>query len=124
MLRAFALECLFKAHVLLSGAKVCANGKILSRFKEHDLTVLAKHTGILPTRAERHVLKKLSAFAIGSGRYPIWPQFDKLKRIGGSDDFRADWGSPRDDLVFTSILKRLFKPFQDIPVDNRILEKA
>jgi hypothetical protein len=124
MLRAFALECLFKAHVLLSGCALCVNGKIRSNFKQHDLSALARTVGFEVTAEEHHVLKKLSAFAIGSARYPVWPRFDKLREIGGSNSFRCDWGSPHDDLLFASVLRRLLQPFPDLAIPRRIFEKA
>lgn len=122
MIRAFAVECLLKALILLDGGQLCVSGKLQE--KEHNLSKLADRARFALTDKERHVLKKLSAFATGTGRYPIWTRWDRLQRIGGHNDFRADWGSPRDDVIFRSIVVRLMEPFEEVPINRRIIPNA
>jgi hypothetical protein len=74
-LRAFAIECLIKAHLLLAGKKLCEGGKYKGP-AGHDLAKLARQAHIATSIPQADLLNRLSVVAVGVGRYPILKNVD------------------------------------------------
>lgn len=112
MLRAFAIECLIKAHFLQAKKKLCSGGKYVGvvQNERHDLQKLARHAGIALSTDEAHMLDRLSAVSIGTGRYPIFKSFDAPRKPGSSERLRVEWAQPKDEVVFRKFLSRLVQP--------------
>jgi hypothetical protein len=112
MLRAFAIECLIKAHFLLAKNVLCSGGKYVGIVakERHDLQKLARHAGISLSSEEAHMLDRLSAVATGTGRYPIFKSFDAPRIDGSSERLRIEWAYPKDDIVFRGFILRLIAP--------------
>ena len=127
MLRAFALECLFKAHYLLRGPdKLCQGGKYVGVVKNerHDLALLAKSASVTISDAEEQLLDRLSAVAVSVGRYPIAKSANFPKRIKNGERLRLEWSSPRDEQIFKALRDRLIAPFDPKGIYRRILKDA
>jgi len=72
MLKAYSLECIFKAIWLNKGNKLVENGKLIAQFKTHDLSELSRTVGICDLNEnEKDLLKYFSQYSIVYGRYPI-----------------------------------------------------
>lgn len=126
MLRAFAVECLIKAHYLISKKKLCAGGKYTGIVKNerHDLAKLAREAGIATSDEEAHLLDRLSAVSVGSGRYPIFKSFDEPRKTGASESLRIDWAQPRDEVLFRSFIHRLVQPLDKQSMYATLLKEA
>ena len=112
MLRAFAIECLIKAHFLCAKKKLCSGGKYVGIVanERHDLQKLARHAGITLSGDEAHMLDRLSAVSVGTGRYPIFKSFDAPRKTGSSERLRIEWAQPKDEVGFRTFLSRLVQP--------------
>jgi hypothetical protein len=126
MIRAFALECLIKAHHLRSGEKLCVGGEYrgIVKSEKHQLQKLARHVGIPISVNEAHMLDRLSAVAVGSGRYPIFTKFDAPRSFGKNERLRIQWQTPADEVVFHAFLKRLVTPFDPQAQYDFLTEEA
>lgn len=106
MLRAYSLECFFKAIWLKKGNTLCENGefkKNLNPKPPHDLFKLSQIVGISNfEKNEKDLLKKLSQFSLVYGRYPIPLSYKKNVRL----DFPVHHIE-----VFKNIIKKLLKHF-------------
>lgn len=118
MLRAFALECLIKAHYLLAGNKLCSQGeyKGVVQKEGHDLRRLACHTDIKLSADEADMLERLSAVVVGIGRYPIFKKFNATRPAG--------WSEPQDEIVFHAFLARLVQPLDQKSLFATIIKDA
>lgn len=105
MLRAFAIECLFKALWLREpGNKLAQNGKWIRiqtcKNNNHDLECLARAVGFELTSPERNVLTRLTFFGVW-GRYPIVKNYSEHQG-------RSIWTTD-DEFVCDNITERLSK---------------
>lgn len=72
MLCGLALELLFKARLAAQGRGVLDdNETLVFPFIKHDLELLAREANVPLTDGQRHLLQRLTAFAVWAGRYPI-----------------------------------------------------
>lgn len=72
MLCGLALELLFKARLAAQGRRVLDdNETLVSPFIRHDLELLAKEANVPLTDGQRYLLRRLTAFTVWAGRYPI-----------------------------------------------------
>lgn len=119
MLRAFAIECLIKAHFLRGGKTLCKGGKYegIVKNERHDLAKLAREADIATSNVEANLLGRLSAVAIGVGRYPIRRNFDARKKD-------IQWASPRDENLFRSLIVRLVEPLDEQSLYADLLKEA
>lgn len=103
MLKAFSIECIFKAIWLNKGNKLVENGKLIAQFKTHDLSELSRTVGICDFDTnEKKLLKSFSQFSTIYGRYPIPASY----RIKDGLDFPV-----RHFEIFKSIIIKLLKYF-------------
>ena len=126
MLRAFATECLIKAHFLSAKKELCSGGKYLGVVAKegHDLQKLARHTGITLSADEAHMLDRLSAVSVGFGRYPIFKSFNAPRKTGSSERLRVEWAQPKDDVVFHTLLSRLVQPLDKQAMYANLVKEA
>lgn len=101
LLRAFGMECLFKALWLARGGYLTDAGHYIGipGVGQHDLCALAKKLSFSLTREERDVLERLTVFG-EFGRYPIARNYLK----GG---LSKQWWSAGDHSVFGGVRGRL-----------------
>jgi hypothetical protein len=118
MIRAFASECLIKAHFLRAGKTLCKDGEYrgIVKNERHDLTKLAREAGIVPSKPEANLLDRLSAVAVGVGRYPISKKVSAPKSV--------EWRSPRDEILFRSLINRLVEPLDKESLYADFLKEA
>jgi hypothetical protein len=127
MLRAFAIECLLKAHFLRTGkGKLCSGGKYRGVVKNerHDLSLLARGAGFEISADEEHMLDRLSAVAVSAGRYPIFKNATAPNKFRNGERLRIEWGEPKDEIVFAPLRDRLIAPFDSKGVYRRMLKDA
>ena len=98
MLRAFAIECLIKAHCL-SKKKLCSGGEYVGvvRYEKHDLQKLALHTDITLSADEADMLDRLSAVAVGTRSISDIQEFQCTSKTGSSELLRVEWAHPKDE---------------------------
>lgn len=111
LLRAFALECLLKARWLQLGHKLFANGKYqrVPNAGDHNLLQLAQVVGIEMNGEEKDVLRRLSAYGTGYGRYPAPIQFERTRpqrEYDGMTRPHAYWGHA-SERPFEDVVSRL-----------------
>lgn len=115
MLRAMALECLFKALWIKSGEILAINGKYkkISGTNDHNLVSLADKVlskfAIKINGEERDILKRLSLDVTG-GRYPIhksWEATMIQSLFGGGKGPPTYWISGKDEKLFSVIVVKL-----------------
>jgi hypothetical protein len=101
MLRAMALECLFKCLWLCGGNKMTADGSYagIRGIRNHDLVGLARAVGttLVHTELEIDMLERLSLF-ISRGRYPHQTKWETSKKRTTKDrglGNAQNWAVPR-----------------------------
>lgn len=117
MLRAMALECIFKALWIKSGETLAKDGKYfkIPNTNDHDLLTLLdaiKTKFSFSTNSkERDFLKRLS-LSIAGGRYPIhksWESTMLQSLHGGGIGSPYYWVFPTDEKTFSSLITKLIK---------------
>ena len=112
MLRAMALECLFKALWLKKGGKLAKDGKYVKipGTNDHNLLSLADRVsekcGLSINSDDRELLKRLS-LSISRGRYPINKIWELTKTPPAGKVPAEWWRFPTDEQMFLSLLSRL-----------------
>jgi hypothetical protein len=118
MMRAFAIECLIKAHFLRTGRTLCKGGQYIGIGNEgHDLAKLARKADIVITDAEANLLDRLRAVSTGWGRYPILKSFDRQGK-------GTVWASPSDEDLLRSLIRRLVEPLDTRSLYAELLTEA
>ena len=121
MLRAMALECLFKALWLKSGGILAEGGKYIKipGTSDHNLTSLSKKVSekfkLNITEDEKDLLKRLS-LSIPGGRYPIqkiWGLTKIQSLHGGGKGPPTCWQFPEDENLFDSLVNRLISIIEE-----------
>jgi hypothetical protein len=103
MLKAFSLECIFKAIWLNKGNKLIDDGKLIAQFKTHDLSELSRIVGVCGLNVdEKRLLKYFSQFSIVYGRYPIPTSYKNSNGL----DFPVHQFE-----IFKNIINKLLKCF-------------
>jgi len=121
MIRAMALEDLFKAIWLKGYNNLVENGKYqgIPGTNDHDLISIAdKVSETIDCKinaSERDLLKRLS-FSITGGRYPIqklWEVTRIQSLYGGGKGPPTYWTFPKDEEFFESLILRLKHIFEE-----------
>ncbi|MBN1294945.1 MAG: hypothetical protein JXB48_24125 [Candidatus Latescibacteria bacterium] len=121
MLRAMALEDLFKALWLKSGEELVNDGeyKKIPNTNDHNLIFIADKVSekidCEINAPERDLLKRLS-LSITGGRYPIqssWVNSKIQKYFGGGFGPPGVWHFPKDEKLFDTLVERLKKIFEE-----------
>ena len=111
LLRSCALECLFKARWLQLGHKLFENGgyQRVPNTSDHNLVQLAQAVCFDVDGEEKDVLRRLSAYGTGYGRYPSPVRFERTRPQREHDGMtrpHAYWGHA-SERPFECVVSRL-----------------